>query len=317
MGLASSLAKPYDNILRLSSSYDFNDQAVESTLGYEFSHLFNKQNSLGFEIFNFESHKEKQDASGGKIYFRRELWPASYGLFDLNDHITFYLVRDQKLERTSGLTGTEDMRNLYYRKKDEAIFGITGSLGRYGPYADPDYGWKFMPTQEFAGHFLGGNETFWRSSLELENYRLILPKKQHKIASRIKFGWGESSDKKLFQLGGPDGLRGYSRKTIEGAHMLLAGIEYRFPIASDAKLYFLDNIFCLNKIQAAGFFDVGKAWYADFSDSDFKKDVGIGLRFHFDLLGFVEKLVLRIDIAWAVNEPKENPHIWFGLNQSF
>jgi len=317
LGVASSLQKPYDNILRISTDYDFNGKNFESKLGYEFDHIFNQQTALGFEIFDRESNKEGQDLSGGKIYLRRELWPASYGLLDLNDHISLYLIRDQRLESTATLSGKEEINNLYYRRKDEAILGVTGSLGRWGPYSDPDYGWKFLPTLESAGHFLGGNESFWRTTLELDNYYLVLPKYQHKLASRIKAGWGEHSDEKLFQLGGPDGLRGYSRKTIEGSHMILGSLEYRLPLKSDIKFYFLDNIFCLDKIQSIIFFDVGRTWYADFDSSHFKKDAGLGFRFHFDIIGFLEKMVLRLDFARALGEPKEETHFWVGLSHAF
>ena len=62
---------------------------------------------------------------------------------------------------------------------------------------------------------------------------------------------------------------------------------------------------------------MGKAWYADFSDRNFKKDVGLSFRFHFDIAGFLEKLVLRIDVAQAIDEPKEKPHLWFGVSHSF
>lgn len=316
IGLASSLQKPYDGTLRLSYDYDFSGKAHESKLGYEFNHLSGQQLSLGFELFDYETSKAKQDVSGGKIYLRQELWPASYGLFDLNDHVTLYFVRDQRMDN-AGLAGQEDINNLHYRKKDEAIIGLTGSLGRYGPYADPCYGWKFMPTQEFAGHFLGGNESFWRTSFELDNYRLILPKYQHKLATKLKFGWGESSDKSLFYLGGPDGLRGYSRKTVKGAHMLLGSLEYRLPLKSEVKWYFLDNVLCLDKIQMVGFFDAAKAWYADFRGDDFKKDVGLGLRLHFEVMGLLENLVLRLDVARALNDPKEDTHTWFGLSHAF
>jgi len=317
LGVASSMQKPFDTILRLSSNYDFNDKAVESNLSYEIRSLFKKQTVLGFEIFDFESSKEKNDVSGGKVFLRKELWPASYGIFDANDHVTLYCIRDRKIENTNYLNGKEDINQLHYRKKDESILGITGSLGRYGPYADPDYGWKLIPTQEFAGHFLGGTESFWRTSVEMNQYQLVLPKYNHKIASRMKLGWGESDDKKLFQLGGRDGLRGYSLKTIEGSRMILGNLEYRLPVASNINLYFMDNIFGLDKIQMVGFFDAGKAWFSDFSDRDFKKDAGVGLRFHFDLLGFLEKAVLRIDVAWPINDYDEDPHLWFGISQAF
>jgi outer membrane protein assembly factor BamA len=317
LGAAGSLQKPYDSILRLSSNYDFNGHALDSRLGYEIRHIFNTQTAAGFEVFDYESSKEKQDVSGGKIYLRKELWPASYGLLEPNDHVTLYLIRDQKLESSSSLGGQEDARQLYYRRKDEAIVGVSGSIGRYGPYFDPDCGWKFTPSLETAGHFLGAKESFWRTTSELDNYLLISPRHQHKVASKIKFGWGEASDKKLFQLGGPDGLRGFSRKTVEGAHLVLGSLEYRFPIRSDIKLYFPGNIFCLDKVQGVGFFDAGKAWYSDFGGSDFKKDAGLGVRLHFDVLGFLERTVLRIDLAQAIGAPKEKAHLWFGISQDF
>lgn len=317
LGAASFLQKPYDNTLKISCGYDFGGEAVESKLGYEIAHVFNKQTALGFELFDYQSRGKRDDLSGGKIYLRRELWPASYGLLDLNDHITLYLIRNQKIENSSNLNGQEGVDNFYYRKKDEAIFGITGSLGRYGPYSDPAYGWKFMPTQEFAGHFLGGKQSFWRTTLELDNYHLVIPKYQHKLAAKLKLGWGESSDKKLFQLGGPDGLRGYSRKTLEGAHMLLGGIEYRFPLKSEIKFYFLDNILCLDQIQAVAFCDLGKAWFTEFDGRPFKKDLGLGLRLHFDIASFLEKVVLRIDIAEAINDSHEDPRLWIGVSHSF
>ncbi|RJO64920.1 MAG: hypothetical protein C4540_02605 [Candidatus Omnitrophota bacterium] len=317
LGLASSVQKPNDAIVRISSVYDSAGSAVDSKLSYELNHLFNKQYTAGFEFFNYESSKEKNDLSGGKLYLRKELWPASYGLLDLNDHVTFYLMRDKKLESAAGLAGQENADQLHYLKRDEAIIGVTGSFGRYGPYADPVCGWKIIPTQEIAGHFLGGHSAFWRTSLDMVNYHLLIPRSQHKIATRVKTGWGEPSDKKLFQLGGPEGLRGFSFKTVEGAHMVLGSLEYRAPLASDSKLYFLDNIFCLHTVQAVGFFDIGKAWDSDFDGSRFKKDIGVGLRFHFDLVGFLEKLVVRIDVAQAVPAHKEEPHVWFGVSQTF
>ena len=273
--------------------------------------------ALGFEIFDYESNKEKDDLDGGKVYWRRELWPASYGIFDINDHVTLYLVKDRKLDSFSTLNGQESITNFKYTKTNEAIVGLAGSLSRCGPSFDPDYGWKFGASQEIAGHFLGGDQSFWRSSAELENYYLFLPRYQQKLASRIKAGIGGSADKNLFQLGGYEGLRGYSLKTIDGSRMIMGSLEYRFPLWDDLKLYFLDNIFCLNEIQGVAFFDAGRAWYGDFSQSKFKKDAGVGLRVHLGVAGILEKTVLRLDVARAINEPKEPAHPWFRINQSF
>jgi hypothetical protein len=317
LGAAASAQKPYDQVIRASSDYDFSGKAVDSKLGYQLDHICGRHNSLGFEIFDYDSRKQGNDLAGGKLYWRRELWPAAYGIFDVNDHVTFYLVKDRKLDSTATLNGQESITNLKYTGKDESIAGITGSMSRCGPSFDPDYGWKFLPTQEFAGHFLGGDQSFWRSSAELENYYLIFPRYQQKLASRIKAGTGGKSDKNLFQIGGWEGLRGYDYKSIDGSRMILLGLEYRFPVLDDLKIYFLDNIFCLNKIQGVAFFDVGKAWYSDSSDRAFKKDIGLGLRIHLGTIGILEKAVLRLDFARAMNEPKEDTHVWAGINQSF
>ena len=317
LGGALSAQQPYDNILRLSSAYDFSGKAFDSKLGYELNHLLGRHNSFGFEVFNYESSKANNDVRGGKVYWRRELWPASYGIFDVNDHLTLYLVKDRKLDTSSNSGGQESITNLKYAKKNEAIIGIAGSLDRCGPSFDPDYGWRFLPVQEISGHFLGGDQYFWRSSVELENYYLLPSGYQQKLASRIKAGTGGSADKNLFQLGGYEGLRGYGLKTINGSRMIMGSLEYRCSLWDDLKFYSPANILCLNKIQGVVFFDAGKAWSGDSSASKFKKDAGVGLRLHLAVAGILEKMVLRLDIAQAVNEPKEKAHIWVGLNQSF
>ncbi len=317
LGAAASVQKPFDALMRISSQYDFNGKAVDSVLGYELSHLGNKQQAAGFEIFDYESSKRGHDVAGGKFYFRKELWPANYGLFGENDHISLYLIRDQKFDTGPGLNGREDIRNQHYRRKDEAILGLAGSLGRFGPYGDPQYGWRFIPVVESAGHFLGGTQAFWRTSAELQRYCVVLERQQHVLAVRGKTGWGAHADKNLFEIGGADGLRGYAGKTLPGARMMLGSAEYRFPLRDELGWYFLDNILRLSKIQGVLFFDAGKAWYSDFSAAAFKKDAGFGMRFHFDLAGPLEKLVVRLDAARALHETREDTRLWVGITQYF
>jgi len=316
LGVKATLQKPDDNILYIKSGYDFNGETIKSTLGYQIRHLGNSHLALGFELFNWESNHREEDVSGGKIYLRRELWPAPYGLGEINDHVTLYMVRNRKFEGLSTLSGAEDIEHLYYRKKDETIFGIEGTLARCGPYPDPIFGWKFIPTQEFGVHALGGKESFWRSTIEFDTYRLVFP--GQKVASRFKFGWGEAHDKRLFQLGGDEGLRGYGRKTVEGARMFLASLEYRITVLDNLGLYGLDNIIHLDTIQIVPFFDVGKAWFASFNDSSFKKNVGLGFRVYLDVVGFLERLGIRLDIAKAIDDSQEkDTRLWLGINHAF
>lgn len=317
LGLASSASKPYDYTLRLSSVYDFNGKAFDSKFGYDIAHINGSHNSAGFELFDYDSRKEKHDVSGGKLYYRRELWPANYGLFAINDHVSLYLIRDRKFDSSGNFGGREDIRNMIYRKKNEAIAGIAGSFGRFGPYGDPSYGWRFIPTQEIAGHFFGGGEAFWRSSVEVQNYYLVSGRLQHKLATRIKAGWGEHSHKDLFDIGGSGSLRGYGSKEIQGSHCFFAGVEYRFPVLKDLKIYLPFDIANLNSIQGVFFIDAGKAWHSSYKESDFKKNAGLGLRFHFNICGGLERTSVRVDAAKPVNDPKQDIHYWFGINQAF
>jgi len=316
IGVKSSLQKPFDNILYTSVGYDFSGKKVKSNLGYELRHIFDKQISLGFQVFKDEDVEGKdEDLDGGKIYLRRELWPASYGLGQINDHVTFYIIRNQEFEKASTTGAREDIEHLSYLKKHEAIVGTSFQMDRSGPYPDPVTGFRLGATAESAGHFLGGKETFNRLSLELSNYFLTLP--GQKLATRLKLGLGNPSDKNIFELGSDEGLRGYDRKQIRGSHMILGNIEYRFPILEEINYRFFDNVFNLDDLQGVVFFDIGKSWFGEFSEADFKKDAGFGFRFHINIGEFLEKIIIRLDIAQAINEPKEDPHIWLGVSHTF
>ena len=316
IGLRATLQKPYDNILSLSTSYDFNGELIKSILGYELKHLFNKQISFGFEVFQHEDLSGKEDdLDGAKIYLRQELWPASYGLAETNDHISFYLVRNRSFERNLVSSSREDIEDFSYRKKHEAIAGVSFDFNRSGPYPDPEVGFKSSFTLENAGHFMGGKESFTRSMVEFDKYQLIFPRQ--KLAFRLKYGWGTPTDKNLYYLGGDEALRGYDRKANRGSQIILGNIEYRFPIKENLDLRLFDNTFNLNGLQGVLFFDCGQSWYDSFRDTELKKDAGLGLRFHVDVGSFLEKLILRLDVAQAINDSDEDPHVWFGISHAF
>ena len=316
IGIKSSLQKSFDSSFYTAVGYDISDKKIKSNLGYELQHIFDKQMSLGFEVFKDEGLDDKEgDSDSGKIYLRRELWPASYGLGQINDHITFYIIRNQKFDKASTAANREDVEHLSYLRKHEAIVGMCLQIDRSGPYPDPVAGFKFASTVESAGHFLGGKEAFDRIALELSNYFLTLPRQ--KIASRLKLGLGSPSDKNIFELGSDEGLRGYGRKDIRGSHMLLGSLEYRFPLLDDINYRCFNNIINFKNLQGVLFFDIGKSWFGEFGEADFKKDAGFGLRFHINIGEFLEKIVVRLDLAQAINESKEDPRVWLGINHTF
>jgi len=317
LGIKASLQKPFDQIFYVATGYEFGEQLHHSRVGYQLNNVLNTQTALGFEIADTQDGDgDDDDVLSGKVYLRRELWPAQYGLMDINDHVTLYLVRNQRLsDHRELLSGQEDTRNLDYSRRDESIVGAALRWNRSGPYPDPSEGYRVDALAESGGHFWGAHDYFYRTDLDISVYQPLSLKTR--IAFRIKYGWGYPNDKELFYIGGIDGLRGYDRKTIRGANALLGSVEYRFPLMEDLNVRFLDNIFGLDGIGGVVFLDVGQAWYSNMDDTNLKVDAGAGLRFTINVGSLLEKVVVRLDVAHPVNDDNGDTHFWFGLNQAF
>lgn len=316
IGVKASIQKPYDQILYGATDYDFNNKWQTSRVGYELENVFNSINTFGVEMQNRTDFDDgEEDLVTGKAYFRRELWPAAYGLMDVNDHVTLYLIRNQSLNRTKIFGGQEDIRNASYLKKDESIVGTALHLGRARPYPDPRQGYTLDTMIENSGHFLGATQQFTRT---LVDYRIFTPvTRQSKLGFRIKHGWGSVDDKNLFELGGIDGLRGFDRKTVRGAHAVMGSVEYRFPLLNHLDINVLDHLIDMQKISGVAFFDAGQSWYDSFSDTDLRRDAGVGLRFHMAIGSFLEQMIVRVDAAQAINDDEDDVHYWVGVNHAF
>ena len=316
LGVKASFQKPYDWNFYTASDYEFSEALQKSRVGYQLNNVFHSKTTTGFEFFNTTDYKGgEEDLAGGKIYIRKELWPAAYGLGDINDHVTFYLLRDRSLSGNLTFGGLEDSRNTSYLRKDEAIVGSVLHFGRFGPYPDPVTGYKVDTLVESSGHFLGATQYFNRFSMDASFYHPVTV--QSKFALRLKYGTGFPDDKNLFELGGMDGLRGFDRKTVRGAHAGLGSIEYRFPLLSKLDISLADHLLGMESIGGVAFFDAGQAWFHDFEDTQLRKDAGLGLRFTVNLGSFLEKVLVRFDAAHAIGQAKQDTHFWFGVNHAF
>jgi outer membrane protein insertion porin family len=278
--------------------------------------VFQTQTALWLQVANeTDLDGGEEDLVSGKVYLRRELWPAQYGLADVNDHVTLYMVRNQSLnDSTEFVTGREDTRNTNYHK-EESIVGTALHLDRSGPYPDPTNGYQLNALLENAGHFLGATQFFYRSALDGACYHPVTARTS--LAMRLKYGWGYPDDKDLFHIGGMDGLRGFDRKTVRGSSALLGSLEYRFPLLEKLRLSILDNILGLDAVGGVVFFDGGAAWFDDMDGTKARKDAGFGLRFKVTIGSFLEKIVLRLDVARPINEEDDDTQVWFGINHAF
>lgn len=317
LGVKASVQKPYEHLFYGATGYQFDEQLHKSRVGYIMQNLFRSQTNLGFELENTtDLDGGEEDLVSGKVFLRRELWPAAYNLTEVNDHVTLYLIRNRSLGGNVTLEGLEDERNISYLEKDEAIVGTALFFDRATPGFDPHEGYRLSTLVENSGHFLGATQHFYRAAMDLSVYRPVTAKS--KLAFRLKYGWGFPDDKNLYELGGIDGLRGFDRKTVRGSNSALGSVEYRFPLVENINWHFLDNWIGLDAVSAVVFFDAGQSWFDDISGSDLKRDAGIGLRFTVNVGSFLERLLVRIDAAQAINDDDEDdPRFWFGVGHAF
>ncbi len=318
LGIKGSLQKPYDQIFYTGSDYEFGEQLLHSRAGYQLKNVLKTPTVLGVEISNTTDYDDgSEDLVSGKVYLRRELWPAQYNVADLNDHVTLYMVRNQSInDGADFLSGREGTRNVDYGRRKEAIVGSALHLDRSGTSPDPSRGYKMDIFAENAGHFLAATQSFSRGAIDTSFYLPLTEKTT--TAVRIQIGGGYPNDKVLFYAGGPNGLRGYERKTIRGANILLGSLEYRFPIVDNLKISFFDHILGLEKIGGVVFADAGEAWFSSPSSSPWRKDAGVGLRFTVNIGSLFEKVIVRADIAQAINdEDEDHPRFLMGINHAF
>ncbi len=314
LGLKASFQKPYDYEAYAASDYDFNEQIQRTREGVEIKNIYHSQTSIGVEAMQTKDYDTgEDDLTSEKVYIRRELWPAAYNLTEANDHATFYALRNRTPE--GSLLSGERIRNTSYLKHDESIVGMAMHIDRSQPHPDPKQGYAVDTLIENSGHWAGATQTFTRASIDAQGYVPVDNTSQ--MAYRLKYGWGSSEDKNLYELGGMDGLRGFDRKTVRGANALLGSAEYRFPVIDGLKLSVADHLLTLHKISGVMFFDAGEAWCDDFSDGKFQKDAGAGLRFHITLGSFLEDMIVRVDVAKAIDDKSNDAHTWFGLNHAF
>ncbi len=323
LGVKASFQKPYDQIFYGGTDYEFSENIHHSRVGYELSNVFHSQAAFGFEIANQTDYDDgDEDLVSGKVFLRHELFPFAKGFFDINDHASLYIIRNQGLNKTQISGGSEDSRNVSYLKRDEAIVGANLHLDRSSPYPDPYKGFKLDTMLEHSGHFLGATQYFNRVAVDTAGYHSLDIENLPRVfkgtwALRFKYGLGYPNDKNLFQLGGIDGLRGFDRKEIRGSEAMMGNLEYRLPLKENIHAQFLDNILGIESVGAVAFVDAGQAWYKDFDESDLKKDAGVGLRLTVNIGSFLEKALVRADVAWPINEEEGDGHFWFGVGQAF
>jgi hypothetical protein len=119
-----------------------------------------------------------------------------------------------------------------------------------------------------------------------------------------------------FSLGGPELFRGFDIRERQGSVAWLGSVEWRVPLAERVTWDALDHCVGVRNVYAAAFYDVGDAYTNRHSYGPVAHALGAGLRIDLAWLSFVERSIIRFDVAKTVNV--DTPwQFWFGIEHPF
>ena len=168
--------------------------------------------------------------------------------------------------KSSGNQG--DRSTPAWKSWRDANFGTTRSitLQRVTDTRDniynPTSGGRMSLEAEFAG--FGGDFNYQKFTAEDKRFFKVGRAQTVAVRGQLGYARGSISESNLYKIGGQDSLRGYRDDQFRGTHLLLATVEYRFPI--------------VKKVQGAVFTDWGNAWSDRRWPNTIKGSVGVGLQ---------------------------------------
>ncbi len=123
-------------------------------------------------------------------------------------------------------------------------------------------------------------------------------------------------DGQFFALGGGENFRGFALSDRQGSLLWQASVEWRLPVMTNLHADFLDHNAGVRNIYFAPFYDLGNAYPHGKQLGDTAHAVGAGLRIDVAWLGFIERTMLRFDVAKTVNADRP-VQFWFGIQHPF
>jgi hypothetical protein len=120
----------------------------------------------------------------------------------------------------------------------------------------------------------------------------------------------------FYSLGGGDLFRGFDLTERQGDAVWVGSVEWRVPLAKGLHYDIFDHVLGLRNVYGAVFCDVGDAYIHGHSIGPVAYAVGGGLRFDVAWFAFVERTLLRVDVAKAVNADT-GVQVWFDVQVPF
>jgi hypothetical protein len=206
---------------------------------------------------------------------------------------------------------------------DFAAFGLRYYQNYLTPYWDPEGGFKIDLNYE-SGPPIVGNYREWYNRVQGE---FALVKKmpdgfgylsETRLAGRVFGGIGVPDNGWHFQLGGANRLRGLDRDAREGSAVWVATVEWRLPVWRNVDFDMCDHVCRMKHLYAVVYYDGGDIFLNGKSvGGGMAHSLGWGLRMDMAWMSFIERMMLRFDMAKVVNDSDQPMQFWFGLSHAF
>ncbi|HEY1379921.1 MAG TPA: hypothetical protein VGF55_24175, partial [Gemmataceae bacterium] len=250
-----------------------------------------------------------------------------YGRYVLQYTSALYMNPMQYVE----VFGTYQQNPLPFARHDEpgaerpdriAAGGLHYHIDYTTPYWDPEAGFRFDATYT-------GGET------QLQN-RGDVP--LHKFESQLTYvttppaGYGYLSDTRLavrgsvagalpdegehFALGGATLFRGFDLAERQGSFLWVGNVEWRLPVLRRVCWDAADHVVGLRNVWVAPFYDVGEIYANGHSVDGVAHALGVGLRADVAWFSFIERSMLRLDLAKTLNAASPW-QVWVGVQHAF
>ena len=121
----------------------------------------------------------------------------------------------------------------------------------------------------------------------------------------------------LFTLGGNQLFRGFDMAERQGSQVWLGSLEWRIPVVQRAEVSVCDHAATVRSLQIVPFSDVGAAYVrGEPVGGNIAYALGLGLRVGVDLFSYLERAMLRFDVAKTIDSPAP-VQFWFGVEHPF
>jgi hypothetical protein len=206
------------------------------------------------------------------------------------------------------------------RPNEATLFGLHYHLDMLTPYWDPEGGFSFDTTYSGGIVDLDGQTGTQRINGQFTVVSRLPswtgPLHQTRLAARLAgaAGWPERG--LYYSLGGNTLYRGYDLADRQGNAFWVVNLEWRIPLVRHLDWDVCDHIAGLRGIYLAPFYDVGAAFANGHQAGQVAHALGMGLRWDVSVFSFIERAIIRLDVAKTINDSTP-VQVWFGVLQPF